>query len=119
MILRLPIHVTLFDSEGQEVQRFNSSKKSQIRLKLQGVSRGEWQSGTCRVFYNKPNDFWNEFKFSSVAQFEAGLLTVTERPLIDFLKDEIPEQYLNKRQLSPAQLKALKKAQSKSTMGVL
>lgn len=119
MILRLPLRVELFNEKDELVQTITSSKKSQICLKLHGLSDGKrrlWTYGTCKVFYNRPNDFWNEFKFESLNQFEAGLLTVTEKPLIEYLRPDIPENYLSKRPVSPAQLAALKKAQSKSGM---
>lgn len=119
MILRLPIHVTLFDEKGRQIQRFSSTKKSQVRLRVHGLSTGKrrsWAYGTCRVFYNRPNDFWNEFRFNSLTQLEAGLTTVTEKPLIDFLGEDIPEQYLTKRKLTPAQKRALKRARTKSPM---
>lgn len=116
MILRLPMQVKLFNEKGEIVLSVNSSKKSQVRLRVHGLSRSKWQSGTCRVWYNKPNDFWNEFSFTSLAQLEAGLITVTEKPLIDFLHGDIPREYLEKRQLTPAQLRSIALARSKSAM---
>jgi hypothetical protein len=116
MILRLPMHVSLFDNQGVEVKRFSSSKKSQIRLKVSDFPRTQWAYGTCRVWYSKPGDYWNEFRFMNKAQLEDGLTTNTEKPLIDFLKDLIPLQYLEKRKLSVAQRSAIRRARVKSTM---
>jgi hypothetical protein len=117
MILRLPLLVRLFNEKGELVLSINSTKKSQIRTRLHALPRAEWQYGTCRVWYNKPNDFWNEFSFGSIAQLDAGLITVTEKPLVDFLHPEIPKQYLEKRQLTAAQQAAITKARQKSSMG--
>lgn len=121
MILRLPMRVELFDEKDQLIETIISSKKSQIRLRVQGISKAgrrigasSWVKGTCRVFYNKPNNYWNEFTFTSLSQFDAGLITVTEKPLIDYLRPEIPETYLQKRELSEAQKEALKKARERS-----
>ncbi len=117
MILRLPTNVELFNENGESVAVFNSTKKSQIRLRLHATPRTAWAFGTCRVYYNKPHNFWNEFRFTNISQLETGLVTVTEKPLVDFLEGVIPQEYLEKRQLSPAQQQAIARARSKSTMG--
>jgi hypothetical protein len=117
MILRLPMQVKLFNEKGEVVQSINSTKKSQVRLRVHGLSRGKWVKGACRVWYNKPNDFWNEFEFTNLAQLEAGLITVTEKPLVDFLDGVIPTSYLEKRQLSPAQQHSIARARNKSSLG--
>lgn len=114
MILRLPMQVKLYNADHELVESINSTKKSQVRLRLQALPRGHWQYGTCRVYYNKPNDFWNEFKFTNFAQLEAGLVTVTEKPLVDFLKKEITPQYLDKRKVSAKMLNVLRIARSRS-----
>lgn len=116
MFLRLPVNVELFNENGESVQVINSTKKSQIRLKLQDIPRTKWTFGTCRVWYNKPEDFYNEFRFSNVHQFEEGLVACSEKPLIDFLKSIIPSQYLEKRKLSPAQQQAIRRARDRSSL---
>ncbi len=117
MILRLPTNVELFNENGESVAVFNSTKKSQIRLRLHAIPRTAWAFGTCRVYYNKPNNFWNEFRFTNLSQLESGLIAITEKPLIDYLNGVIPQEYLEKRKLSPAQQQAIARARSKSTMG--
>lgn len=116
MILRLPLQVHIFNDKGEVVQSINSGKKSQIRLKLHALPCTAWSFGVCRVWYNKPRDFWNEFSFTSYAQLEAGLVTVTEKPLIDFLEGVIPREYLEKRQLTPAQKRSITNARHKSSL---
>lgn len=118
MILRLPAQVKLFNEEDEVVLIINSTKKSQIRLRVHGLPRNKWTYGTCRVWYNRPNDFWNEFSFTSLAQLEAGLITVTEKPLIDFLQGVIPREYLEKRKMSVAQQRAIRLARKNSQLGV-
>lgn len=117
MILRLPIQVILY-KKSQAVLFINSTKKSQVKLRLHGLSRSEWDFGVCRVWYARP-DFWNEFRFTNAAQLEDGLSLDTERPLIDYLLEVIPAQYLAKRQLSQAQRQAIRKARGNSPMGAL
>jgi hypothetical protein len=114
MILRLPIQVHLFDESSQVVMTINSTKKSQIRLRVQGLSRSKWQYGTCRIWYNKPEDYYNEFTFTTVSQLDNVLTDDTEKGLITFLKQVIPKQYLEKRQLSAAQKQAVAKARERS-----
>lgn len=114
MILRLPIHIKLMDTDGRLVKSINSSKKSRVRSNLQGFPRAGWSYGVCRIYYNKPHDFWNEFYFLNPHQLDEGLTLNTEKALIDFLKDVIPKQYLEKRQLSVAQRQALTQARSNS-----
>jgi len=114
MTLRFPIHVELFNENGESVYVINSTKKSQIKLRLQAFSRKNWAFGTCRVWYNKREEFYNEFRFTKASQLEEGLIACTEKPLVDFLKSIIPGEYLEKRQMSASQLKALKRARTKS-----
>jgi hypothetical protein len=118
MILRLPAQVKLFNEKDEVVLVINSTKKSQIRLRVHGLPRDKWQYGTCRVWYNRPNDYWNEFGFTSLAQLEAGLVTVTEKPLIDFMEGIIPREYLEKRKMSAAQARAILQARKNSKLGV-
>lgn len=117
MILRLPIQVHLFDASGQLVQSINSTKKSQVRLRVHDFPREGWIFGTCKVWYNKPEDYYNEFGFTNIAQLDHGLTVSTEKELVDFFKSIIPGHYLEKRKLSAAQKLAIAKARRKSSMG--
>lgn len=109
-ILRLPINVRIFNEKGEMVQSINSSKKTQIISRLRGVPRAEWISGTVRVWYNKPDDFWNEAEFRTASQLQDFLTTATEKPLIDFLKPIIPPNYLEKRKMTARQRASIAKA---------
>lgn len=117
MILRLPIQVHLFDASGQLVETISSTKKSQVRLRVHDVPRGEWAFGTCKVWYNKPADYYNQFGFTNLNQLDDGLTVSTEKELITFFKSIIPGSYLEKRQLSAAQKMAIAKARRKSSLG--
>lgn len=116
MILRLPINVKLLDENGRVVKSINSSKKSRVRSNLQDFPRAGWSYGVCRVWYNKPHDYWNEFYFINPHQLDEGLTLNTEIGLINFLKEVIPSQYREKRQLTPAQKRALKQARRNSPL---
>jgi hypothetical protein len=116
MIIRLPVQVKLFNEKSEIVLNINSTKKSQVRLRVHGISRANWQFGVCRVWYSKDEDFYNEFSFTNLAQLDEGLTVNTEKDLIDYLKGVIPNNYLEKRKLTPAQRRAIVKARSKSTM---
>lgn len=119
MILRLPIKVRLFNEKSELVAKFNSTKKSQIRLRVHGVSRNKWTFGVCTVSYDKSGDYFNKFTFLNEAQLLHGLTVDTEKPLIEYLKDIIPRQYQRKRQLTAAQRLAIAKAQRKSSFKVV
>lgn len=116
MILRLPIQVKLFNGKGELVETINSSKKSQVRLRVHDFPRANWTFGTCRIWYNKSEDFWNEFIFLTPTQLHEGLTTDSEQELIAYLRGIIPGNFLEKRQLSAAQLRAVAKARRNSSL---
>lgn len=116
MIVRLPLYVKIFDENDQVIQTIKSTKKSQVRLRVHGLPRTKWTYGTCRVWYSKDKDVWNEFRFENINQLDDGLVTNTEKDLITYLKSVIPAPYLEKRKLSPAQERSIREARAKSKM---
>ncbi len=40
------------------------------------------RTGRCRVYYNYDKDYWNEFEFSNLREFNEILIVDTEKDLI-------------------------------------
>ena len=100
-IIRLPIRMTLFNSNDEIVQKYSGTKKSQAIAKLLNVSRTEWNYGVCRVWYNKQEDYWNEFRFTEPSQLKENLTIDTEWAMIEaFYKDgTLDKCYLGKKKV--------------------
>lgn len=95
-LLRLPINLKLYKGDLL-VKTINSSKKTQIRLRLTDATG--WDSGICRVWYNRKKDYWNEFKFTDLETFDRTLTDDTEWDMIkDFAKEgTLDMKFLKKR----------------------
>lgn len=84
---RIPISVQLFNKKGEVVQTYYKSVKSRIVADVQvGLQKKGVVRGTCRVTYNREQDYWNEFDFTDFATFNKILSVDTEKSLVqDFL----------------------------------
>lgn len=92
LVLRIPIRVTTFNAETDETinsATYTKQKpladfvKSQVK-----ENRGKNVGFVARVMYDRKQDSFNEFVFTSYADFEQKLEPCLERVLLkDLLKD--------------------------------
>ena len=92
LVLRIPIRVTVFNAETDETinsatytkqKPLSDFVKSQVK-----ENRGKNAAFVARVMYDRKQDSFNEFVFTSYTDFEQKLEPCLERPLLkDLLKD--------------------------------
>ena len=92
LVLRLPIRVTVFDAKTDEtIVSGTYSKQSELAkfVQLQVKEyRGKNVAFVARVMYDRKQDSFNEFIFTSLADFKEKLEPCLERPLLkELLKD--------------------------------
>lgn len=111
---RIPIKLSIFDVQnGKMVFYTSSTVKSKIVSNLcvflaQNRSL-EWV-GSCKIIYNKTDDYFNEFEFSTITCLNENISICTETNFLnDLLKDgTLDKTYTCKRQLTDRQKKLAK-----------
>ena len=68
--------------DGKVVYRTTRYVRQRIYSFVEAKKNSEWDYGTCRVWYNVENDYWNEFEFHTVSQLNKILVTDTEPDLV-------------------------------------
>lgn len=84
---RLRIELKLY-KDGGSVLKTTRYIKSRVVALVQGRSTPEWDYGVCRVWYSSRNGFFNEFSFTSLAEFKRNLTIDTELSLTRGFIDE-------------------------------
>lgn len=108
MLKRLPLNIKIFNKNGEMVQSITTTKKSEVLRCGRDFFDLKWQFGTCRVWYSKQKDYWNEFSFRSLDEFSELYDIDTDVAMLkDFLADgTLSRAYVSRRTISPKQRQA-------------
>ena len=92
LVLRIPIRVTVFDAETDEtITSATYTKQNELAKFVQlqvRENRGKNVGLTARVMYDRKQDSYNEFVFTTFTDFQEKLEPCLERPLLkELLKD--------------------------------
>lgn len=101
LVLRIPIRVTTFDNESNEtVDSSTYTKQGQLAKFVQSQTKKYSKRNvtfTAKILYNRKDDYFNEFNFTSLEDFESKLAPCIERPLLkELVKNKVlPKEYVS------------------------